>query len=275
LIRSEELQLPNGARYGMTKFSDLSTEEFRSKILDSTNVQFTPIKTDQNAEVTPHHFTPNPVTWSWDSEGACTPVKQLPTQCGASWATAVVETVESYYFLAGYNLTALSTAEVVDCDGSGEGCEGGLPESAYQTIVDYGLVSEAEYPNVKGECNFNENDVITRIAGFTNASGDEEILYKQLSEPGTGGPLCVCVDASEWLNYEGGVLTQCGNDIDHCVELVGYTNYGKTGAYWIVRNAWGPDFGENGYIYIAIGNNLCGIADMATYPTGVTEIKTE
>ena len=45
------------------------------------------------------------------------------------------------------------------------------------------------------------------------------------------GPVSVCVDASAWNSYTGGVMSYeaCGPagamDLDHCVQLVGY-NYG-------------------------------------------------
>jgi len=49
--------------------------------------------------------------------------------------------------------------------------------------------------------------------------------------------------------------------------LVGYANYGESGAYWIVRNSWGEDWGEAGFIWIAIGEDLCSIGDYATVVT--------
>jgi len=94
----------------------------------------------------------------------------------------------------------------------------------------------------------------------------EQSLYAQLSVP-NGGPVSVCVDASTWQNYQGGVLTSCSDQIDHCVQLTGYYNWGQGNAYWNVRNSWGADWGENGYIWIAVGQDLCGIAD---YPTVVS-----
>ena len=40
-----------------------------------------------------------------------------------------------------------------------------------------------------------------------------------------------------------------------------------TGAipYYIVRNSWGDDFGDKGYLYIKIGGNLCGITRFTFY----------
>ena len=48
--------------------------------------------------------------------------------------------------------------------------------------------------------------------------------------------------------------------IDHCVQLVGYD---KSAAepYWKVRNSWGTDWGENGFIRLPFGegNACCGV----------------
>ena len=61
--------------------------------------------------------------------------------------------------------------------------------------------------------------------------------------------------------YEEGVYDgKCGTDIDHAVQLVGYgTDGGKD--YWLVRNSWGDDWGEDGYIRIrrfGDGKEPCG-----------------
>jgi len=72
------------------------------------------------------------------------------------------------------------------------------------------------------------------------------------------GPLSICVDASSWQNYNGGVISDCGTDIDHCVQLTGFSTQDGTPA-WNVRNSWGTGWGENGYLYVARGGNVCGI----------------
>ena len=86
------------------------------------------------------------------------------------------------------------------------------------------------------------------------------------------GPASVCVNAANWGTYTGGVMTSdsCGgyaySDLDHCVQLTGYNNQGSE-PYWIVRNSWATNWGENGYIYLAYDDNTCGIADEATFVT--------
>lgn len=54
---------------------------------------------------------------------------------------------------------------------------------------------------------------------------------------------------------------ECTSDtVNHAVLIVGYTE-----EYWIVKNWWGDDWGEEGYMKIAKDKNRCGIANYATY----------
>ena len=60
--------------------------------------------------------------------------------------------------------------------------------------------------------------------------------------------------------YAGGLFEHCRSTRkDHAVTVVGYTDH-----YWIIKNSWGKDWGENGYMRLKKGVNMCGIGDVLT-----------
>jgi len=264
------------ARFGVNKFSDLSKEEFARYYLTAKVPEKNALPAAKNFSIPqkPHAMfasgrlqAPNPTSYDWGSAGVITPVYNQG-QCGSCWAFSATETIESYYAIQGGALTQLSMEQIVDCDTTMYGCSGGWPYAAYQYVESAGGIdSYANYPYTAGggqanSCEFPRGNTVTSVASYASISG-ESGEYQQLSSA-SGGPISVCVDASTWQTYQGGVLTSCTNSVDHCVQLTGYYNYGSSNAYWNVRNSWGADWGENGYIWIAIGQDLCLIGDYAT-----------
>lgn len=73
-------------------------------------------------------------------------------------------------------------------------------------------------------------------------------------------PVSVAVDASTWSLYSSGILRICGNNVNHGVLLVGVDDNA-----WKIKNSWGTNWGENGYIRIAKGNT-CGVCTHGLYP---------
>lgn len=97
--------------------------------------------------------------------------------------------------------------------------------------------------------------------------GDEEALKEAIA---TVGPVSVAIDVTEekFMLYKDGIFVDdtCSNEeneLNHGVLAVGYgtntTTDGKEMGYWVVKNSWGPTWGENGYIRMARNlNNMCG-----------------
>lgn len=87
------------------------------------------------------------------------------------------------------------------------------------------------------------------------------------------GPVTVAIDAhaKEFQLYRSGIYSGsnrsvCGRKLDHAVLLVGYgERNGKK--YWRIKNQWGSEWGQNGYMDISrdIPNN-CGISTLAVVP---------
>ena len=87
------------------------------------------------------------------------------------------------------------------------------------------------------------------------------------------GPCSVAIDASHesFQFYSEGVYREeeCSSDnLDHGVLAVGYGIDEESGsAYWLVKNSWSKNWGDDGYIKIARNeDNMCGVTSMASYP---------
>jgi len=250
-------------KFAVNKFADLSAEEFTAyKGFVKHPKIAAPVFVDKgNVEL--------PTSLDWRTKGAVTPVKDQG-QCGSCWAFSATEGVESAWFLAGNTIPVLSEQQIVDCDTVDQGCDGGDLPTAFQYIVSAGgLESESDYPYQAqdGSCNFDASDIVAKISGFqyaTQSTNETEMQVAMVAN----GPLSICVDAETWQFYSGGIITSdCANSLDHCVQAVGFDTDPTGIPYWIVRNSWGTDWGMNGYLEVERNQDLCGIADEATYVT--------
>ncbi len=86
------------------------------------------------------------------------------------------------------------------------------------------------------------------------------------------GPVAVAME-SQSLGieyYSHGIFSSsslCGTDLDHAVTAVGYgVDNGRE--FYIIKNSFGPDWGENGYIKLGIekGKGVCGIQMWSFWP---------
>jgi len=274
LARLEKSQaMSTTAKFGITKFSDLSEEEFKTTVLMKNIISES---SEPVVPVTTLLAPGAPATFDWRDKGAVTPVKDQE-QCGSCWAFSASEAIESAWILKGHATAStvnLSPQQIVDCDtiDGVQGCNGGLTESAYEYIIQAGgqeQIANYPYTGENGQCAFKSQYVDAKISGYTAIPKDESALSGTLS---TTGPLSICLDAAHWQDYESGVLSnfdccpllKC--QMDHCVQLVGYNSTAST-PYWIVRNSWNTDWGIEGYIYLEMGKNTCGLTNDVTWPT--------
>jgi cathepsin L len=109
-------------------------------------------------------------------------------------------------------------------------------------------------------------DSPARVAAISGYNIITSNSYSELMDAiANVGPVGITVDASQWSSYSGGVFDGCNQenpDLDHGVLLVGYGTDDELGDYWLVRNSWGPAWGEKGYIRIARTDdeeNRCGV----------------
>lgn len=237
-----------------TKFMDLTKQEFRTMFLGLASPS-----TTKNVKTLNASAAPESVDWRTGSVVAVNAVKDQG-QCGSCWAFSTVGSLEGASAIFGEKkLLNLSEKQLVDCSSSygNQGCNGGLMDNAFKWVMKNGITSEDKYPYrpVSGSCKVKSGDF--KIKDFTDvAEGDVDQLAAAVAQQ----PVSIAVDANNFQFYSSGVFSDCKEELDHGVTLVGYTPEA-----WIVRNSWGTSWGEDGYIRLKRGNT-CGLAQAASYP---------
>ncbi|CAG2173262.1 unnamed protein product [Oppiella nova] len=275
-IKAHNAEADNGVhtfRLGVNQFADMTNGEYRKQL---------------TLKLKPHHLNLTfaeekvnpalPDSVDWRSKNVVTHVKNQG-QCGSCFAFSATDSIESQYAIKTGQLVTLSPQNIVDCiQSAGDVCQtGGDTVEAIQLVIDEGgIEKESDYPYqaYMDDCQYTSRSKAVSVTGVhTLQTGSESALQSAVSSV---GPVSVAIDASHqsFQFYDSGVYIErsCKHTVqglDHAVLAVGYgTEDGQD--YWLIKNSWGTQFGENGYIKMARNhNNQCGVATYGVYPTGV------
>ncbi|KAH9626540.1 hypothetical protein KSS87_005520 [Heliosperma pusillum] len=272
-------KLDPSASHGVTQFSDLTPKEFRVKYLGLKKLK---LPSDaNNAPTLPTNDLPD--DFDWREKGAVT-----AGSCGSCWSFSTNGALEGAHFLATGKLVSLSEQQLVDCDHECDpeekdscdaGCNGGLMNNAFEYILKAGGVQrEEDYPYTgtdRGTCKFDKSKIAATVSNFSVISTNEDQIAANLVK---NGPLAIAINAAFMQTYMHGVSCPyiCTKRLDHGVLLVGYGSAGyapvrlKEKPYWIIKNSWGPKWGEEGYYKICRGRNICGVDSMVSTVASVT-----
>jgi len=199
--------------------------------------------------------------------------------CGSCWAVAAAQVLEDHIQLKHNVSVKLSdqalvscTPNLMECGGTG-GCQGATVELAFDYVKNKGIPAYVNMPYTSGGGSDGPCD--SRAAATHVKIGDYVTLPENKGKPlmqalYQHGPVAISVDASNWFMYSGGIFAGCDRDavINHAVVAEGFGKEksgldGNDHQYFLIKNSWGADWGEAGYIKLEntamAKDNHCGI----------------
>ncbi|XP_053552006.1 cathepsin K-like [Bombina bombina] len=251
----------------MNHLGDLTSEEVVQKM---TGLKVPPNHQPNNTFV-PDRTARIPEYIDYRKKGYVTPV-QNQGYCGSCWAFSSVGALEGQLMKKTGSIVSLSPQNLVDCDTDNYGCNGGYMTNAFGYVRDNGGIdSDASYPYIGQDegCLYKPSGKAAGCRSYKEiAKGSEQALKRAVAQV---GPVSVSIDASlpSFHFYNKGVYydRNCDSEgINHAVLVVGYGN--RQGIkHWIIKNSWGDQWGNKGYILMARDKkNACGIANLASFP---------
>ncbi|KAJ8561620.1 hypothetical protein ON010_g8062 [Phytophthora cinnamomi] len=207
----------------------------------------------------------------WTKSGCVNP-PGLQGQCGSCWAFASIGALEAAQCIAngGKKASKYSEQHLVSCDTKDYGCGGGAPVYAMEYIRDNGVCTESSYPYTSvegGTAAACSNTCTPTKSGITKIgqlkAGDESALLSTVKQQ----PVIASVTSNNiaWKQYTGGVITSCDTaTVDHAVLVVGYDATSIK-----IKNSWGTDWGEDGYVRISRSPKdmgTCAVLTDMSYP---------
>lgn len=224
---------------GKTIFLSLLLYEVFFRALPTTNETIV-------APITPEVRGSVPPTWDIRSQG---PGKLNAVRdqgsCSGCWAFATSASLENGWSIKTGNLVTLSEQQQIDCNKDCYGCNGGFIQRSFKYPMVNGLTDVPSYPftGENGACKGGLSNVASN-KGFILLPSDTASIKAYIS---ANGACAVCVDGTHWWDYYSGIYNGAGTKIqcNHAVTLIGYGD-----GYWLIRNSWSADWGEQGYIRV-------------------------
>lgn len=242
------------------KFADLTFDEFDKAYLIQNPKKFEPFDGPLTFKVLTEK--------NWLKEGKVTPVKDQG-KCGDCYAFGALSSFESALAIKHNKHIIVSEKEIIDCSAKygNDGCKGGHMDQTFRYVINKQIADIADYPYkpVVETCGVDRKKTRYTMKNYehinpTNMDG----LLKAIDQQ----PVSICFDCQRDFHlYEKGIYKgtpDCGKKFNHCILAFGYATDETTKEdFTYMKNSWGDDWGEAGFLKILIkgGSGTCAIAN--------------
>jgi cathepsin C len=238
-----------------------------------------------------------PKSWDWRDVDGVDYMFEVTNQgpCGSCFAVSTVDMIQTRIAVATKNQVRqrLSVQDVLECGGAySQACHGGFPYLASKFAQDFGigLESENKYNPIgivtgrSKKCNSSNlvhQSGRARVADYRYISGyygrtfRPETVRDMMLEIQNNGPIVVGIEAPPTLfSYKSGVFDHRGlknykmtstqfEPANHAVLCAGWGETESGEKYWLIKNSWGPTWGEAGYFKVPRGEMFINVENMS------------
>lgn len=208
-----------------------------------------------------------PSTFDWAAQGKVTPVGNQGN-CGCCWAFGLHGQMESAILILSGDTVDLSEEYLVSCLRESDNCSGW---SAYQAASNYlssgatpsyycsetGTVSEEQFPYTSGDgswpacnCNYIHTYFLESRDTPWNSTPTVDDLKTFIHDH---HPVTVGIQTTDAFHaYTGGTFNACPSEegMSHYIVIVGWDDSRGSAGAWHIKNSWGTDWGDSGFMWI-------------------------
>lgn len=201
--------------------------------------------------------------------------------CGNCYCVSAIESFSDLRCLHGLDKERVLYSSVysTSCDDSNGGCNGGMVYKVWSFLTTHGAVPNSclPYDTMHADMGYcpsvcEDGSPVPKLVhakgwhniGLSQEGNSYETIMASLVY---NGPAATCfLICPDFNAYESGIYSPlpgqyCGSA--HCMEIVGYgvSEEDDDLPYWIIKNTWGPDWGEGGFIRFERGSPLSLLED--------------